>query len=60
MYSNPSHIQETYQKEDSNMQVNHKRLASEVSTCERQPLQEDHHHGDEDANHQVVLEWAPS
>lgn len=41
---------------DNNLQVNLKRIADEVLTCEKQPLQEGRHHGDEDANHQVVLE----
>ena len=61
MYSDPSLTQETYphahtHTKDNNLQVNLKRIANEVLTCERQPLQEGRHHGDEDANHQVVLE----
>lgn len=50
------HIHTHTHTKDNNLQVNLKRIANEVLTCERQPLQEGRHHGDEDANHQVVLE----
>lgn len=50
------HIHTHAHTKDNNLQVSLKRIANEVWTCERQPLQEGLHHGDEDANHQVVLE----